>query len=178
MAWETPIYDRTLADAAYAKLHQGNTENLKGALNISDLNRIERNTVYLHDVLAGYGYSVDIETHGDWTIRDLFYLTDMDRIRQNMVNLISAYSSMTGTPTIVLGNNFLEVTDINDVEKILADVDALIASMQVVFVHSAQQIVNCGSLVMYIPPQSLTLRGSDGAILCGSDGTILTASQE
>lgn len=172
MAWETPIYDRTLADAAYAKLHQGNTENLKGALNISDLNRIERNTVYLHDVLAGYGYSVDIETHGDWTIRDLFYLTDMDRIRQNMLNLISSYSSMTGTPTIVLGNNFLEVTDINDVEKILADVDALITSMTGVTLYAPIHTVSGARL--RLPEQLLELRDADGYWLMDADGYYLT----
>lgn len=129
MAWETPIYDRTLADATYAKLHQGSTENLKGALNISDLNRIERNTVYLHNVLAGYGYIVDIETHGDWTIRDLFYLTDMDRIRQNVINIVDGFSVLGTTPTIDLGNYYLTVTDVNDVEEVLHDLNFLLENM-------------------------------------------------
>lgn len=129
MAWQIPIYDRTLADATTARQNQSSASNLKGALNVSDLNRIEGNIEYLKSVLDTYGYHTTIITHSEWNVNDLFYLTDMDRIRQNVINLVDAYYSYTTTPTIELGNYYLDVTDINDVEKVLYDINEILNLM-------------------------------------------------
>lgn len=129
MTWEIPIVDRSLEDVIYAKANQNSVSNLKGALNISDLNRIESNTVYLHDKLYALGYRCDVISHDDWTVSDLFYLTDMDRIRQNIINLVGCYYDFNDSPTIVLGNYNLTVTDINDVEKVIFDINVILERM-------------------------------------------------
>lgn len=143
-----------------------------------DYNRVGAAVAYVAGLLnSTYGFNVTVTAKHDWTEADIPTQSDIDRYLADIQTCRDAFAQLASTPdapTVMRYN----VDTANAIEKILADVDALIASLQVVFVHSAQQIVNCGSLVMYIPPQSLALRGSDGAILCGSDGTILTASQE
>ena len=48
------IYDRTEADVEYAKTHQWEYTNLKGAYNDNDLNRIEEWCEYLkNELIAG-----------------------------------------------------------------------------------------------------------------------------
>ena len=49
------VYDRTYSDAIYALNHPNEDSDLKGALNISDLNRIVEWQVYLKDKLSNYG---------------------------------------------------------------------------------------------------------------------------
>lgn len=57
--WVTPIVDRTEADTFEAFNNQMIEERLKGALNFSDLNRIENNFKYLVDNLAKQGYYIN-----------------------------------------------------------------------------------------------------------------------
>lgn len=142
MAWSIPIYDRTLADVTLAKENQENPLNLKGALNVSDLNRIEENAVYLYNKLKDNGYNPVVSTHSVWQTSDLFYLTDMDRIRQNVLNMVENYSSLSSTPTVVIGNSYLGIVDINDVEHVLHDLNLLLENMIASFVYCGDAI--CG----------------------------------
>lgn len=58
--WRTPIFDRTLDDANYARQHPEAVEDLKGALNYSDLNRIEENFKYVAQRLLERGVYIDL----------------------------------------------------------------------------------------------------------------------
>ena len=147
MAYTTPIYDRTTADVTYAKTHQDSATNLKGTLNISDLNRIESNIEYLQSQLLSRGYHVDLEGNKtNWLMSEYIYLEDIDRIRQNVINLVSAYYDYLSTPIIVLGNDNLLVGDINDLEKVIFDINQILERMVAYFRYSgtfyaAQEVI-------------------------------------
>ena len=55
MNLKTLIYDRTYSDVQYALNHPNEDSDLKGALNVSDLNRIVEWQLYLKDKLSNYG---------------------------------------------------------------------------------------------------------------------------
>ena len=83
MAWIEPVTDRTLADVAAL--------NSKGVFDPDTANRIEGNTEILSDLLDGYGYS-NAETHKtDWIMDDLFRISDVERIRNNVETLTEVY---------------------------------------------------------------------------------------
>jgi len=148
MSWELPIYDRTIEDVEFAKNNQENLESFKGALNVSDLNRIENNTVYLYNILIEQGYTVSITEYSGWKMEDIFYPTDIDRIRQNVINLVDSYSKLESTPTIELGNYYLGIIDINDIENVLYDVNLLLESMIASFRHCGSAISGQGGLIL------------------------------
>lgn len=58
--WRTPIFDRTLDDATYARQHPEAVEDLKGALNYSDLNRIEENFKHVAQRLLERGVYIEL----------------------------------------------------------------------------------------------------------------------
>lgn len=130
MPFITPIYNRTSADAVTAKANQDSASDLIGALNVSDLNRIESNTEWMHDQLLSYGYSttvVDIKT--DWVEADLMYLDDIDRIRQNVKNVVEAYYALADNPEITLGDDKLTTTHINTLEHNLYNLNIVLQRM-------------------------------------------------
>ncbi|MGE4549178.1 MAG: hypothetical protein AB7C89_06465 [Intestinibacillus sp.] len=103
LVYTDPVYDRTQADvdrartlaakigsktATAAELAEWGTD-LRGAVNASDLNRIETATAFLQDVLEGYGYSITLVTKTDWTITDRPTVAQLARIRGN-INALQA----------------------------------------------------------------------------------------
>ena len=131
MAFITPIINRTLADATYAMNNQGSALELKGALNISDLNRIEKNTYFLEDKLLSYGYgAIDItRKNEDWVKSDLLYIGDIDRIRQNVINLVDGYNAISGSPVIIVGDVTISYVDINSIEQFIYNTNLLLDRM-------------------------------------------------
>lgn len=130
MAFITPVYDRTANDVAYVFTHQGSDAELKGALNVSDLNRIENNTEWLKQQLLIHGYHTDeMNIKTNWLNTDFIYLDDIDRIRQNVIELVDAYYDLIASPTIMLGEEPLIHTHINDVEKVIFDVNTILDRM-------------------------------------------------
>ena len=86
---------------------------LKGALNYTDLNRIEGNCKILAQLLG-----MEITTKTDWTLQDVPAKQDFDRIRQNIETLKGGKytpSSVPDTPSMPL-NTYQKI---NDLEKIL-----------------------------------------------------------
>lgn len=62
MAWITPVTDRTLNDVLDAKNNQTGMLGKKGAMDYTDLNRIEDNYKYLMELLNGAGYYNQFES--------------------------------------------------------------------------------------------------------------------
>ena len=146
------IYDRTLADVAYVYDNQGSDLELKGALNVSDLNRIESNTLWLHQQLESYDYHSGITvTKTNWVNTDFIYLVDIDRIRQNIIDIVACYNTFSTTPVLTTGGQPLTYLHINDIEKVLFDLDVLLDLMIQKFVYCGT--FTCGDTFFF--PQQL-----------------------
>lgn len=113
------IQDRTSNDAQYARSVQSNvSEDLKGAYNASDLNRVETNCEILANYLQYLGYVCTIETKTDWVISDIPYLVEhINRIRHNVIKIIRCflqYNNDADAPEIEIRDrmNYIQANDI------------------------------------------------------------------
>lgn len=101
--------------------------DLKGCLNLGDLNRIEGNIAYLAELMESFSYSPNI--HGKrWSKADMPNQNDMSRIVENIRSLISAYYSPDAPPSLPV--TMLSYTDINAIEKNLYLIKQLLDCMQ------------------------------------------------
>lgn len=136
------IFDRNILDVARAKElrkkavetgYQSFTEEekaewdngLKGALNYTDLNRIEGNCKELSELLG-----ITITAKTDWILQDVPTVQEFERVRNNINTLkTSKYTpySVPDTPEPPM-NTYQKI---NDIEKILYDIYmAYISSME------------------------------------------------
>lgn len=121
-------------------LNTNNVIDLKGCLNLADLNRIEENIAYLDELMESFSYTPNI--HGKkWTIVDLPNQDDMSRIIENIRALISAYYSPFSPPT--LPTTMLSYEDLNAIEENLYLIKELLDCMQTSF--NKVGTIKCGS---------------------------------
>lgn len=120
---ETHVTDDTLTlqvegtaqvsnDALVART--GAVYELKGCLNLSDINRIEGNIKYLADRMESYSYSPNIHSKR-WSRVDLPNQNDMSRIIENIRALIGAFYPPHSPPE--LPTTMLSYIDINAIEE-------------------------------------------------------------
>lgn len=132
--WVNPITNRTKADVDLVNALKGIawtdmtteqkalwSQGLKGALNESDLERIENNIKLLSQVLE-----IDLVTY-DGKIPYIPTLDYWNNLLLNVETIRNAYSVHADTPTTptIPVNRY---TQINDIEKILLDVYTIIES--------------------------------------------------
>lgn len=145
MAWITPIYDRTSADVDFARRNQGSTEDLKGALNYSDLNRIEGNVQYLAQTLREHGYTSAVTVKTDWNGTDIPTLKQLNRIRDNVVALINAYKLvLSAGMTLPDYGKMLNYNQINQLEFDLFYIDDMVSRMDMAYAYTGDCM--CGGL--------------------------------
>lgn len=105
----------------------GDVYELKGCLNLLDLNRIEGNIEYLAEKMESYTYSPNI--HGkQWSNVDMPNEDDMSRIVENIRALVSAFYSPDSPP--LLPATMLSYDDINAIEKYLYLIKELLDCME------------------------------------------------
>lgn len=138
MAWVTPVYDRVEADVVFAKekiaewikaIQTGDsvsTYDLKGCLNLSDLNRIEGNIKFLAEKLSALGYPPDVSTK-TWKRSDIPNEEDIERIIYNIKSIINAYYQQEGVADLPLGMTGWD--EINAIEENLAKIKELYDAM-------------------------------------------------
>ena len=170
MVWIDPIFDRTLDDVNLIKelndkintkgwsgltalqrdkwLMGGAVASIgvRGALNYVDLNRVEGNCVYLQERLQSYGYMASVNVKLDWTVEDFFRLADLNRIKQNVLNLAEVYYTLPTTPTITLLPLTLNYTQLNDIEKFIFDLNVILERMIDSFIYCGT--FNCGQEII------------------------------
>lgn len=133
--WIEPIFDRVEADVnrVYEALQEWKdaifrgetptTEDLKGAMNASDWNRIEGDITYLTDTLIGLAYK-PVTSSKSWeeyvskkaVIGSMIPNTDdVSRIIKNVANIIDSYIEPRNAP--VLPNTIRDFTNVNDIEE-------------------------------------------------------------
>lgn len=132
MAWITPIIDRTQADVnlvleydniGYNKLTPEQkavwNAGMKGALNASDLNRIENNTKFVASILGLYNLNVKT----NWQMSNVPRNSDFNRILSNL-NAVKDRArvrfdvNLPETPSLPL-NSFEKINDIEDILYII-----------------------------------------------------------
>ena len=136
--WIDPVYDRTEEDVEFAskKIAEwiaaditGNplvVYDLKGCLNVSDINRIEGNISYLSRQLSDSYYSPDTSSKS-WTESGMPNEQDIKRILYNVSALITAFYQPKGAPTIP--TNMLGYYEVNAVEENLYLIKQLLDNM-------------------------------------------------
>ena len=148
------------------------SSNLKGAYNVSDLNRVTAAMEYLTDLLRGYGYNVDYHpvsiTHADGTADGTWLETDeptysqLERYRLNVAAVRAVLAMLPTTPetparivaSSVGATDGLTWAGANDIERILLAIDTLITSMLQTRLYAAQPLLYCGfALYMTVEPK-------------------------
>lgn len=136
--WIEPIYDRTVEDVEFAKaqitewiksIQTGDpvsTYDLKGCLNLSDINRIEGNIKFLAEKLSALGYPPDV-TVKTWKRSGIPNEKDIERIIKNVRSIINAYYQQVGVSDLPLGMTGWD--EINAIEENLAKIKELYDAM-------------------------------------------------
>lgn len=132
--WVTPIYDRTLLDVEFAKTkiaewiagESSVVYDLKGCLNVSDINRIENNINYLSGKLNELGY-VNTTYTKSWNKLGLPTQQDINRIINNIKELITAFYQQSSAPNVP--DKMVDYNDINAIEKNLELIKEIIDIM-------------------------------------------------
>ena len=136
--WKPPIFDRTQADVDYAMLKIAewiaaditNADivgyDLKGCLNVSDINRIEENITYLAEQLRQYGYSPNTSSKS-WTMVDMPNESDIARILNNIRVLVESFYQHPDAPT--LSDGIYGYKEVNAIERNISLIKALIDGM-------------------------------------------------
>ena len=121
--WQEPIFDRTPKDVEFAikKIAEWiaageptDVYDLKGCLNVSDMNRIEGNIAYLSKKLTEYDYPSSVTTK-KWTKGDLPTEQDIQRIIENIRLVINGFYQPSNSPS--LPEAMLSYEDINSIER-------------------------------------------------------------
>ena len=121
--WQEPIFDRTQKDVDFAitKIAEWiafgkptDVYDLKGCLNVSDINRIEGNIAYLSKRLTEYAYPATVTTK-KWTKGDLPTEQDIQRIIDNIRLIINVFYQPSDSPS--LPEAMLSYVDINSIER-------------------------------------------------------------
>jgi hypothetical protein len=107
-------------------VHIGDVYELKGCLNLLDLNRIEENISFLAECMESYSYAPNI--HGKrWNRNDMPNQNDMSRIVANIRSLIDSFYSPDNPPS--LPATMLSYNDINAIEENLHLIKELLDCM-------------------------------------------------
>ena len=99
----------------------------KGTLTINTINRIESKQGELQNLLNQKGYWSDSIQTKQWALGDVFFDTDLQRIVNNTNTLRKAFFVYRNTPQTP--NAKYHFSNINSLEKILYDIEEMIAYM-------------------------------------------------
>ena len=138
------ITDRTQTDVDYAllirnKLIQGEPltpqeqadymAGLRGAYNISDLNRVESKVEELRNRHIANGYPVEAIEIKTWQKGDFLKRTDFEQYLNNLDILKTAYFIKMDTPVTPKVSDWINYKIANDIEKILVDIENILNNM-------------------------------------------------
>lgn len=92
----------------------GVVHDLKGCLNVLDLNRIEENIAYLSEKFTELDYPSDVSSK-HWEKDNLPTQQDVERIIKNIRALIGAFYEPSGAPS--LPSEMASYNDVNSIER-------------------------------------------------------------
>ena len=112
--------------------------DLKGAYNVSDLNRVGASVAYVAGRLTGYGYAVSVDPRQDWQMTDIPTPESMTAYLADVAALRAALTVSADTPEVPEDMERLTWQEANDIEKILVDVDELLTRMTAAWFYSGE----------------------------------------
>ena len=118
----------------------GVVHDLKGCLNLSDINRIEDNIAYLSERLVQYRYAIDCNSK-EWDNNSIPTMQDMRRIAHNITSLLNGFAKHRDS--VAVPNTMLSYEDINALEYNLYLLKQLFDTMVESFYKSGAY--KCGS---------------------------------
>jgi len=135
MAWTKPITDRTQSDVEYARAHRDSPSILKGARNYTDLQRWTGNIHHLKDMFNSLGFNIAVTCKTSWTLGEVPPRAEINKIRDDLTTLRSVYAVLPTTPpTPALP--YINYQKMNDIEKILLDIEQIIQGFSAAVIHS------------------------------------------
>jgi hypothetical protein len=112
---------------ALTTAEQASWEAGKGGNNVADLNRVGSAVAMLRDILAEYGYTVNVTPKTDWEDTDTPQrVIEMAVYLRNVQTLKDAFYGSTPLPTSMVG---ITVTDLNNIEQLLLEIETNINNM-------------------------------------------------
>lgn len=129
-----------VVEDGFLHLNIDDVYDLKGCLNLTDLNRIEGNIEYLAEKMENYYYAPNIRCKV-WTTADMPNQNDTSRIVSNIRSLIDSFYTPTNPPS--LPNTMVRYDEINAIEENLYLLKQMLDCMQTSFKKSAT--VKCGA---------------------------------
>ena len=136
--WKKPVYDRTQEDVdrAIEQISEWVTSSLsgkpivvsdlKGCLNVADINRIEGNIAYLSERLSEYYYVANTPSK-TWDRSGLPTKYDVGRILRNIRELREVFCVHPNAPSVP--SSMLRYEDVNAVELNLELIKELLEQM-------------------------------------------------
>lgn len=111
------VFDRTQADL----------DNLtrKAYIDYQDLIRVESAVKWISYVLNKKGYRNTTKNRLNWNMNDFRTDSDMERLRQNIAAVRTAYYTPEGTPLTPEKITYTSIYQANAIEKILRDLGQL-----------------------------------------------------
>ncbi|HHW90927.1 MAG TPA: hypothetical protein GX745_08515 [Clostridiales bacterium] len=101
-------------------------DGLKGAYNVSDLNRVGHNVAYLADVLADLGHIVSVEPKTDWAAEDIPTQSQMATYLSNVQALKEGFYGTIDLPETM---DQLTVEGANNIERLLCEIEQNIRNL-------------------------------------------------
>ena len=127
-------------DGDILKLDIDDVYDLKGCLNLADLNRIEGDIEYLAEKLENYYYPTHVRCKV-WTTEDIPNQNDMSRIIDNVRSLMDSFYTLDNHPS--LPDTMVYYENINAIEKNLYLIKKILDCMQTSFKKCAT--IKCGA---------------------------------
>lgn len=124
------VTDRTESDVVAG--------NKKGTYNYTDLNRVGTAVRYLADLMNGYGYDIHVTAKRNWTENDAPKAGQMARYLADVAAVRGAWTMMEITPKVPGSMEKLTWQSANDIEKILEDIDTLLANIMAAWFYSGE----------------------------------------
>lgn len=141
------IYDRTQADVDRVftlknKILAGGLSSLsaeekseymagmKGAYNVSDLNRVGTAVEYIAQQFADQGYVVSVNPKKDWVVNAVPNVSQLEEYLQNIDTLRGVITVAESTPETPANMALLNYVKANDIEQILFDVSTLLTNVE------------------------------------------------
>lgn len=110
--------------------------SMKGAYNLSDLNRVENAVVYLARRLNEFGYHVEPLVTQTWNTTSIPKPADMTRYLNNVRAIRNAFVTLRTTPDVPATMRRMTYVEANAIEQVLHDVETLIDNMVAAFTYT------------------------------------------